>query len=67
MSTRVCLPEKKYSGYIFDLDGTLVDSMPGITRPGAGRCVSMEPRSMFSAGMNLWHTVVWQPRILWPI
>lgn len=28
MSTRVCLPEKKYSGYIFDLDGTLVDSMP---------------------------------------
>jgi HAD superfamily hydrolase (TIGR01509 family) len=22
------LPEKKYSGYIFDLDGTLVDSMP---------------------------------------
>lgn len=28
MSTRVCLPEKVYSGYIFDLDGTLVDSMP---------------------------------------
>lgn len=28
MSTRVCLPAKVYSGYIFDLDGTLVDSMP---------------------------------------
>lgn len=28
MSARVCLPEKVYSGYIFDLDGTLVDSMP---------------------------------------
>ena len=28
MSTRVNLPEKVYSGYIFDLDGTLVDSMP---------------------------------------
>ena len=27
MSTRVCLPSKEYSGYIFDLDGTLVDSM----------------------------------------
>ncbi len=25
---RVNLPEKTYSGYIFDLDGTLVDSMP---------------------------------------
>ncbi len=28
MNTRVTIPEKKYSGYIFDLDGTLVDSMP---------------------------------------
>ncbi len=28
MSKRVDLPEKKYEGYIFDLDGTLVDSMP---------------------------------------
>ncbi len=28
MSKRVDLPEKKYDGYIFDLDGTLVDSMP---------------------------------------
>ncbi|MDO4410023.1 MAG: beta-phosphoglucomutase family hydrolase [Akkermansia sp.] len=28
MSNRVDLPEKKYDGYIFDLDGTLVDSMP---------------------------------------
>lgn len=28
MSARVILPEKTYSGYIFDLDGTLVDSMP---------------------------------------
>ena len=28
MSTRVSLPEKIYGGYIFDLDGTLVDSMP---------------------------------------
>ena len=28
MSARVTLPEKVYSGYIFDLDGTLVDSMP---------------------------------------
>lgn len=28
MSTRVILPEKTYAGYIFDLDGTLVDSMP---------------------------------------
>ena len=27
MSERVTLPEKTYSGYIFDLDGTLVDSM----------------------------------------
>lgn len=27
MSARVTLPEKKYAGYIFDLDGTLVDSM----------------------------------------
>lgn len=27
MSTRVTLPDKIYSGYIFDLDGTLVDSM----------------------------------------
>ncbi len=25
--TRITLPEKTYSGYIFDLDGTLVDSM----------------------------------------
>lgn len=25
---RVILPEKQYAGYIFDLDGTLVDSMP---------------------------------------
>ncbi|MBQ9829481.1 MAG: HAD family phosphatase [Akkermansia sp.] len=28
MSARVTLPEKRYAGYIFDLDGTLVDSMP---------------------------------------
>lgn len=28
MQTRVTLPEKLYGGYIFDLDGTLVDSMP---------------------------------------
>ena len=28
MTTRVQLPEKKYDGYIFDLDGTLADSMP---------------------------------------
>lgn len=28
MSKRVILPEKQYAGYIFDLDGTLVDSMP---------------------------------------
>lgn len=28
MSARVILPEKEYAGYIFDLDGTLVDSMP---------------------------------------
>lgn len=28
MSARVVLPEKEYAGYIFDLDGTLVDSMP---------------------------------------
>ncbi len=28
MSTRVTLPERQYAGYIFDLDGTLVDSMP---------------------------------------
>lgn len=28
MSTRVTLPEKQFGGYIFDLDGTLVDSMP---------------------------------------
>lgn len=28
MSPRVILPEKTYGGYIFDLDGTLVDSMP---------------------------------------
>ena len=28
MSARVILPEKQYAGYIFDLDGTLVDSMP---------------------------------------
>lgn len=28
MSARVILPEKIYAGYIFDLDGTLVDSMP---------------------------------------
>ncbi len=28
MSVRVTLPEKTYAGYIFDLDGTLVDSMP---------------------------------------
>lgn len=27
MSARVTLPQKKYVGYIFDLDGTLVDSM----------------------------------------
>ena len=25
---RVILPEREYAGYIFDLDGTLVDSMP---------------------------------------
>lgn len=28
MSARVILPERLYSGYVFDLDGTLVDSMP---------------------------------------
>ncbi|MBQ8375644.1 MAG: HAD family phosphatase [Akkermansia sp.] len=28
MSARVILPKKIYAGYIFDLDGTLVDSMP---------------------------------------
>lgn len=28
MSARVTMPEKEYAGYIFDLDGTLVDSMP---------------------------------------
>ena len=28
MSERVTLPDKQYAGYIFDLDGTLVDSMP---------------------------------------
>lgn len=28
MSARVILPERLYAGYIFDLDGTLVDSMP---------------------------------------
>lgn len=28
MSARVTLPDKIYAGYIFDLDGTLVDSMP---------------------------------------
>ncbi len=28
MRARVILPEKSYAGYIFDLDGTLVDSMP---------------------------------------
>ena len=27
MKARVILPEKEYAGYIFDLDGTLVDSM----------------------------------------
>ncbi|MBQ8900249.1 MAG: HAD family phosphatase [Akkermansia sp.] len=27
MSSRVTLPEKQFGGYIFDLDGTLVDSM----------------------------------------
>lgn len=26
--TRVTLPQRDYAGYIFDLDGTLVDSMP---------------------------------------
>lgn len=28
MSARVTIPDKVYAGYIFDLDGTLVDSMP---------------------------------------
>ncbi|MDO4220593.1 MAG: HAD-IA family hydrolase [Akkermansia sp.] len=28
MSERVVMPERRYGGYIFDLDGTLVDSMP---------------------------------------
>lgn len=28
MSARVILPQTRYGGYIFDLDGTLVDSMP---------------------------------------
>ena len=28
MTPRCILPEKVYAGYIFDLDGTLVDSMP---------------------------------------
>ena len=28
MSARVVMPERRYGGYIFDLDGTLVDSMP---------------------------------------
>ncbi len=27
MSPRVIIPQKRYAGYIFDLDGTLVDSM----------------------------------------
>lgn len=28
MTPRVSIPQKQYAGYIFDLDGTLVDSMP---------------------------------------
>lgn len=28
MTQRVTIPDKTYAGYIFDLDGTLVDSMP---------------------------------------
>ena len=28
MEARVTLPDKEFGGYIFDLDGTLVDSMP---------------------------------------
>ncbi len=28
MSPRVILPKRRFGGYIFDLDGTLVDSMP---------------------------------------
>lgn len=28
MTPRVVIPDKTFSGYIFDLDGTLVDSMP---------------------------------------
>ncbi len=28
MEARVIIPERRYAGYIFDLDGTLVDSMP---------------------------------------
>lgn len=50
MSNRVDLPVKRYEGYIFDLDGTLVDSMPlhykawrlALARAGASADVFME-------------------------
>lgn len=39
-TARVTLPAREYAGYIFDLDGTLVDSMP--THYRAWRCALRE-------------------------
>ena len=52
MKKRVDLPEKKYEGYIFDLDGTLVDSMPLHTGHGVKPWLERGLRTMCSGRMN---------------
>lgn len=52
MKKRVDLPEKKYEGYIFDLDGTLVDSMPLHYRAWREAWLERGLRTMCSGRMN---------------
>lgn len=52
MKKRVDLPEKKYEGYIFDLDGTLVDSMPLHYRAWREALARAGLRTMCSGRMN---------------
>ena len=66
MNKRVDLPEKKYEGYIFDLDGTLVDSMPlhykawrkALARAGAPESVFREDE-FYSCGGKSANDVVY--------
>lgn len=59
MKARVTLPDKTYAGYIFDLDGTLVDSMPthyrawrwALKKHGAPHEVFLWPEFVAHGGM----------------